>query len=406
MKVGSNHFQNFEDIIYRGKVDTPGEVSLEAIFAGNGTIEDYAYLNIKDKAVIVLMDTLTLVKWRALVKSSATAFDKGAKLVLAVPNVPSEKFKQFGQEIKTLFAAGGLILNKLKPNNSDRESFLISPIVASQIFNSPFEEIVMAAKEKSTKKPLLKIPIGRISYSITMDTKMVKTENVLGYLEGTDKRDELIIISAHLDHIGLSSGEDKVNNGADDDGSGTVSVLQLAKAFTQAKKDGNGPRRSILFMTVTGEEPGLLGSQYYVEHPVFPLANTVVDLNIDMVGRRDPTHSNKPDYVYLIGSDKLSSELHEINERNNQLYTNLDFDYTYNDENHPARLYYRSDHWNFAKNNIPIIFYFDGLHEDYHKPSDEVSKIDFDLLAKRAKIVFHTAWDLANRDNRVIVDKK
>jgi Zn-dependent M28 family amino/carboxypeptidase len=132
----------------------------------------------------------------------------------------------------------------------------------------------------------------------------------------------------------------------------------------------------------------------------------VADLNIDMVGRKDPQHSGKPDYVYVIGSDKLSSELHEINERNNKTYTQLDFDYTYNDQNHPDRLYYRSDHWNFAKNNIPIVFYFDGIHEDYHKPSDEVSKIDFDLLVKRGKAVFYTAWELANRDNRIIVDKK
>jgi Zn-dependent M28 family amino/carboxypeptidase len=159
-------------------------------------------------------------------------------------------------------------------------------------------------------------------------------------------------------------------------------------------------------MTVTGEEQGLFGSQYYVEHPVFPLANTVTDLNIDMIGRRDGEHAGKPDYVYVIGSDKLSSELHEINERNNNLYTRLAFDYTYNDENHPTNLYKRSDHWNFAKHGIPIIFYFDGIHEDYHKVSDEVSKIEFDLLAKRAQSLFYTAWELANRDTRIMVDKK
>ena len=159
-------------------------------------------------------------------------------------------------------------------------------------------------------------------------------------------------------------------------------------------------------MTVTGEEEGLLGSEYYVTHPVFPLANTVADLNIDMVGRKDPDHINKNDYVYVIGADKLSSELHEINERNNKEYTQLDLDYLYNDVNHPTNLYKRSDHWNFAKNNVPIVFYFDGIHEDYHKASDEVSKIDFDLLAKRGKLVFYTAWELANRDNRIVVDKK
>jgi Zn-dependent M28 family amino/carboxypeptidase len=159
-------------------------------------------------------------------------------------------------------------------------------------------------------------------------------------------------------------------------------------------------------MTVTGEEQGLLGSQYYVEHPFYPLANTVVDLNIDMIGRTDEEHKDNPHYVYVIGSDKLSSELHEINEQANATYTKLNFDYTYNDENHPTNLYRRSDHWNFAKNGVPIVFYFDGIHEDYHRPSDEVSKINFDLLAARAQCVFYTAWEVANREERIRVDKK
>jgi Zn-dependent M28 family amino/carboxypeptidase len=157
----------------------------------------------------------------------------------------------------------------------------------------------------------------------------------------------------------------------------------------------------MLFMTVTGEEMGLFGSQYYSEHPVFPLSNTVVDLNIDMIGRSDPEHKGKPDYVYVIGSDKLSQELHQISERVNKTYTQLDFDYMYNDVNHPTNLYKRSDHWNFAKNDIPIIFYFDGIHEDYHLPSDEVDKINFELLTKRTKLVFYTAWELANRTDRI-----
>src|SRR5690606_5012300 len=155
---------------------------------------------------------------------------------------------------------------------------------------------------------------------------------------------------------------------------GTVSVMQIAKAFVQAREDGHGPRRSILFMTVSGEEMGLLGSDYYTQNPVFPLSNTVVNLNIDMVGRRDPQHKDSAPYVYVIGSDKLSTELHNLSEEVNKNTTKLIFDYTYNDQNHPDRLYYRSDHWNFAKNNVPIIFYFDGIHEDYHRPSDEVDK--------------------------------
>jgi Zn-dependent M28 family amino/carboxypeptidase len=285
--------------------------------------------------------------------------------------------------------------------------FFLSPEVAAKLMASTPEKLSKAANENAKKKALKKIKAPIIQYKTTMNINVLKTENVLGYLEGTDKKDELVVITAHYDHIGkLKSGSgDLINNGADDDGSGTVSVLQIAKAFAQAKKEGKGPRRSILFMTVTGEEKGLLGSDYYTRHPVFPLSSTVVDLNIDMVGRRDSIHKNSPPYVYVIGSDKLSTELHSLSESTNKSTTNLVFDYMYNDQNHPDRLYYRSDHWNFAKNNIPIIFYFDGIHEDYHMPSDEVSKIEFDLLSQRAQCVFYTAWEIANRERRIAPDQ-
>ena len=406
MKVGANRYTNFNEIVYFGQSESGGEISLEAVFAGKGTDADFAYLDVKDKAVVLLADDLSRNMFGAIRKTATTARDKGARMILVVANGKPEDFKPFADQLKGFLGNGSLSLGKPAANSPNKGMFLVSQTAASKIFNTPFEKFLKAASEDAAKKPLSKFKPSRIVYQVSMDSKVVKSENILGYLEGTDKKDELIVISAHFDHIGLHEGEDKVNNGADDDGSGTVTVLQLAKAFVQAKKDGHGPRRSILFMTVTGEEEGLFGSEYYVTHPVFPLANTVADLNIDMVGRKDPQHEGKPDYVYVIGSDKLSSELHEINERNNKTYTQLDFDYTYNDQNHPDRLYYRSDHWNFAKNNVPIVFYFDGIHEDYHKPSDEVSKIDFDLLAKRGKAVFYTAWELANRDNRIIVDKK
>ena len=406
MKVGTNRYNNFNEIVYFGQSASGGEISLEAVFAGKATDADFAYLDVKDKAVVILADELSFNVLGALRKTSATAREKGARMILVVANGKPEEFKPFADQLKGFLGEGSLSLNKPDPSSPNKGMILVNQATASKIFNTPFEKFVKAASEDADKKPLAKFKPSRIVYQVSMETKVVKSENMLGYLEGTDKKDELIVISAHFDHIGLNEGEDKVNNGADDDGSGTVTVLQLAKAFVQAKKDGHGPRRSILFMTVTGEEEGLFGSEYYVTHPVFPLANTVADLNIDMVGRKDPQHNGKPDYVYVIGSDKLSSELHEINERNNKMYTQLDFDYTYNDQNHPDRLYYRSDHWNFAKNNVPIIFYFDGIHEDYHKPSDEVSKIDFDLLARRGKAVFYTAWELVNRDNRITVDKK
>ncbi|MCA6066249.1 M28 family metallopeptidase [Chryseobacterium sp. RG1] len=229
------------------------------------------------------------------------------------------------------------------------------------------------------------------------------SENILAFIEGSEKPEEIVVISGHYDHVGTRNGI--VYNGADDDGSGTVAVMEIAKAFQSAKKAGKGPKRSILFLHVTGEEHGLFGSEYYTDNPVFPLANTVVDLNIDMIGRDDPENRGKQ-YVYVIGSDMLSSQLKVINEAANKTTNNLELNYKYDDPNDPQRLYYRSDHYNFAKNNVPVAFFFDGIHEDYHKPTDDVEKIDYNLLAKRTQLVFATAWELANRKDRIVVDKK
>jgi len=230
------------------------------------------------------------------------------------------------------------------------------------------------------------------------------SENVIAYIKGSEKPDEHIVISAHYDHLGIRGN--KIYNGADDDASGNAAVLEIAEAFQKAAKDGFGPKRSIVFLHVTGEEDGLFGSKYYTENPIFPLEGTVANLNIDMIGRVDKRHKDTPEFVYLIGADKLSNELHDISEAMNKKYTNLQLDYTYNNEYDPNRFYYRSDHYNFAKNNIPIIFYFNGVHKDYHKASDTADKIRYDLLQKRTKLVFHTAWELANRKERIIVDKK
>ncbi|GAA4231488.1 M28 family metallopeptidase [Postechiella marina] len=230
------------------------------------------------------------------------------------------------------------------------------------------------------------------------------SENVMAYIKGSEKPNEVVIISAHLDHIGVTK-DGLINNGADDDGSGTVALLEMAEAFKLAADKGHGPKRSVLFLHVTGEEIGLFGSKYYVEeNPIFPLKNTVADLNIDMIGRIDDKHKNNSNYLYLIGSDKLSKELHNISEAVNNKYFNINFDYTFNEDDDPNRFYYRSDHYNFAKNNIPVIFYFNGTHDDYHKPTDTPDKIEYDLLEKRTRLIFHTAWELANRDERVKVD--
>lgn len=223
--------------------------------------------------------------------------------------------------------------------------------------------------------------------------------NILGYIEGSEFPEEVIVISAHYDHLGKVN--DDIYYGADDDGSGSVALIEIATAFLKAAKDGYRPKRSLLFLHVTAEEIGLLGSRFYTDkQPVFPLENTIANLNIDMIGRHDKDHADNTNYIYLIGSDRLSQDLHELSEEANRKYAGLDLDYRYNVENEPNMLYYRSDHYNFAKNNVPVIFYFSGLHEDYHKVTDTADKIDYEMLAKRARLIFATAWELANADTR------
>jgi Zn-dependent M28 family amino/carboxypeptidase len=263
-------------------------------------------------------------------------------------------------------------------------------------------------KISETGKPASQEIKISLSVSANKVTKPVRAENVLGFLEGSDPKlkKEVLVITAHYDHLGLeSSGNDRVYNGADDDGSGTTGVLMMAEAFAKAKSAGEGPKRSILFMTFTGEEKGLLGSQWYAEHPVFALENTISDLNIDMIGRGDKAHEGDNNFIYIIGSNMLSSDLDKVGKKANKDYVNIKLDETYNNRTDPNRFYYRSDHYNFAKHGIPVIFYFNGVHADYHQPSDEVNKIDFPMLVKRAKLVYFTAWELANGAKRPVVDK-
>ena len=229
------------------------------------------------------------------------------------------------------------------------------------------------------------------------------SENIWAFIEGSEKPDEIVVVSAHYDHVGIKKGE--IYNGADDDGSGTVALLEIAQAFEKAKKDGHGPKRSILILHMTGEEHGLYGSQYYSEKPLFPLKNTVADVNIDMIGRRDDLHKTDNNYIYLIGSDYLSTDLYNVCESANKEFINLKLDYKFNDRNDENHFYYRSDHYNFAKHNVPVVFLFNGVHADYHKPTDEVSKIEFDALTKRAQLGFAIAWEIANRKDKLVVDK-
>ncbi|WP_179349395.1 M28 family metallopeptidase [Winogradskyella pacifica] len=225
------------------------------------------------------------------------------------------------------------------------------------------------------------------------------SQNVIAYIKGSEFPEEYVYITAHSDHEGIIDGE--IYNGADDNGSGTAAVLEIAEAFSQAARDGYRPKRSIVFLHVTAEEVGLYGSKFYSENPIFPLENAVATLNMDMIGRVDNRHKDNENYIYVIGSNRMSSELHYITEEANSTFTNLNLDYKYNATNDPNNYYYRSDHYNFALKGVPVIFFFNGEHEDYTKPTDTEEKINYPLLEKRAKLIFATAWYLANSKTRL-----
>jgi hypothetical protein len=276
-------------------------------------------------------------------------------------------------------------------------TFFISEDIAKAIMGGDFHAAKEAVKTGNVQP---KTYTAEVKLEFRKDRLELSSSNVVGFLEGTDKKEEFVFITAHYDHLG-KRGDSVIYYGADDDGSGTVSVLELAEAFVKAKAAGKGPRRSIVFMTVSGEEKGLWGSEFYSDHPLFPLDKTTVDLNIDMIGRTDPKRKegDSTNYVYVVGDDKLSSDLRPISEAMNKKYTKLELDYKYNAPKDPERIYYRSDHYNFARKGVPIIFYFNGTHNDYHRPSDTPDKINYNLMAKRAQLVFYTAWEMANRND-------
>lgn len=292
-------------------------------------------------------------------------------------------------------------------NNTKTINFAyISHETANLLIGADFESLLDGVRNNKFLNETTKEISIPVSYNFNKYSETINASNVLGMIEGTDKKDEFIFLTAHYDHLGMRDG--KVYNGADDDGSGTVTVMQMATAFAKAKKEGKGPRRTIVFMTVSGEEKGLWGSEYYTDHPLLPLEKTSVDLNTDMIGRVDTERKTADtlNYVYVVGHDKISSELPIINEGMNNENTKLVLDYKFDDPNDPNRIYYRSDHYNFARKGIPVLFFYDGmLKADYHKTTDDIEKINWPLFEKRAQMIFFTAWEMANRNEMLKRDK-
>lgn len=391
LKIGKNKLVNNEDFVFTGDGDMKKAAKSDLVFLGLVSDENLAKVDVTDKLVGI---------WAVGVRSNELVkkvMDAGASGIVIVSMEGQANFDRVANRYKTLAGKGRIGFPK---ETEQRPIFMISSEKMGELFNTPVEELKEAAKSNPES-----IKSQKASYQIDKNIKPVESSNILAFLEGTDKKEEIVVISSHYDHVGVSStGE--IFNGADDDGSGTVSVMEIAEAFAMAAKDGIKPRRSILFLNVTGEEKGLLGSEYYSDHPIFPLENTVVDFNVDMVGRIDYEYqdSTNTDFIYVIGSEMLSTDLKKILEYNNITYSNLILDYRYDAEDDPNRFYYRSDHFNFAKHNIPIAFFFNGVHDDYHQVTDTVDKIEFPLMEKRARLIFHTAWDVANREIRLPVD--
>lgn len=421
LRVGAEQFSFLKDMYYfpgfgNMLIETDG-----LVYLGYGiedpTYNDFAYNSAKGKVVLISSGEPKDKKGRSLITGTTEPSDwtvdwakkieliqqKEAKALLVIDDNFTSSVTQFGRFIQR----PDLQLGDVAEEPKGIPIIFISSRMADRILagagvkggHQKLESLI-----KKTGKPVSKQLNVAVRLDVRKNHEELSSENVLAYLEGSEKPNELVVVTAHYDHLGKRG--DDIYNGADDDGSGTTSLIELAEAFALAKKEGHGPKRSMLFMTVSGEEKGLLGSEFYTDHPVFPLANTVADLNIDMIGRIDVNHEPDSNYVYIIGSDKLSTELHALSEKVNKTYSGIEFDYTYNDEKDPNRFYYRSDHYNFAKNNIPVIFYFTGVHKDYHQPTDTVEKIMFQKMEKIARLIFHTAWEIANRDTRLEVDVK
>jgi Zn-dependent M28 family amino/carboxypeptidase len=388
----------------------------ELVFLGYGIeregYNDLADLDLKGKGVVLISDTPQDKNGEPLFtdlpgfrQQSSALMEMGVAFIISMPASEEEaqnRISMFSNRI----TKPRLSLTPSQGPPAKMPNLIARPEAVAQLFGetkASFQKTLGKYMKKG--KPMGGLFTTTVDIAFDLREQSIPSENVLGFLEGTDLKDEVLVVTSHYDHIGINN-QGEINNGADDDGSGTVGLLEIANAFANAARDGYRPRRSILFMTVTGEEKGLLGSRYYSENPIFPLGQTVTNLNIDMIGRVDPARADDPRFVYIIGSTMLSSDLHKISETVAATFVpELDLDYKYNSKDDPQRFYYRSDHYNFAKHHIPIIFYFNGTHEDYHQPTDTPDKIRYDLLAERAKLVFATAWELANRETAPVVDQ-
>jgi Zn-dependent M28 family amino/carboxypeptidase len=414
-KIGKKSYRFGTDYtVTPGSSDNSQFSSKNIVFSGYGIADkdydDYAGKNVKGKVVLVFAgEPKAGGKYivTGSIKRSAWSYNNNKKAIMAKLKgaVALLMVHAATEDPTSLPATNSKKSNIYFASEKDSSSEKIPVVtvtagVLKDIFGEEQASILTAAAKEEASLQNFKAE-RTVKSKLAYRKKKIESaaSNVIGFIEGTDKKNEYVFLTAHYDHLGKKGNV--IYFGADDDGSGTVSVIEMAKAFEKAKADGFGPRRTVVFMTVSGEEEGLWGSEYYSDHPLFPLDSTTVDLNTDMIGRIDPGRKNgdSTNYIYIIGDDKLSTDLQPVSSRVNSTYTKLELDHKFNDPDDPEKIFFRSDHYNFARKGVPVLFFFDGIHNDYHMPTDTVDKINFNLMEKRARFIFLIAWEMANRNN-------
>lgn len=395
MQINGKTFYNYKDFIADPIQDSISS-TLELVFIGSSPIENYANIDFTDKAICFLTSNFhkAFSQARKIWKLS------NPKLILFSDPLNNQAFHRF-VNIKKRIRNKQFRLNE--PTNDsinfasqtnlykclkEKDIIPISTRLVKEISGLRSKQLKQLTSHKTNQKTIS----TQLKFTLKKDDDIIKTENVLALIEGTEKPDEYIVISAHYDHLGKYKG--LVYTGANDNASGTAALIEIAKAFKQAELKGYSPKRSLIFIAFTGEEKGLLGSKFFVNHPPVPLKSIKANLNIDMLGRTDAYHSLS-DYIYLLGASHLNPQLKQMSDSLNSLHTKLILDYEYDQPDNP--LYGASDQASFVKKGIPSIMYFNGLHQDYHSADDTADKLNYKNIERVAQLVFLSAWELANQ---------
>ena len=407
-----------------------GSANALTVFGGNGWmvrakgLDPYKGVDVKGKIVVLYGEGFpsrtTLTRMPAGISQTDLAGTKGAdwadpvtyamqQSAAGIILVASPQAQEAWGQIRRIYGRGSMYPEKFREGAVPLNIPVM--LVSSKIGGALFQG-ASAGKDSATPFAMNKT----VSMTTMSKAETKWTQNVVALWEGRDPvlKNEMVAIGAHYDHVGTNPnapGDDKIYNGADDDGSGTVAVLSIAEALAKSKVR---PKRSVLFVWHCGEEKGLWGSEYFNKFPTVDIKKVVTQLNIDMIGRSKKAGDTNPknkelsgeNEIYVIGKDMMSSTLGSIVDKTNKGYLNLAYDTRYDDPKDPNRFFFRSDHFNYAQNGIPITFWFDGVHEDYHQPGDEPQKIDYQKMEKVARTIFLTMWEVSDLRSRPTIDKQ